>query len=286
VTMLGPLMCLSIVGPALTRNAGVAAGSRNRHAVPEFSQNHTPTTAVLHPLDPSSSESSADRAANGPQQGCRARTASEVLLLDALDVAARRGWADYVQMMILERARQHLAVLKAWSSSTVAVPPKESSMATPRSDNPDNSAGSRWPLNHRLRGAILVAEKVSNRTKSQTQTLHQGDLIMMATRVLDSHARSLRRLPDSLREVIDRELCVMHRRFVVSGAPQAENAELAARPNSAIDDTDDDERGPRQHNPSSRQHDPSIQYARFTARCCLSSLAPGGRRNTVVAKED
>src|SRR4029434_816755 len=33
-------------------------------------------------------------------------------------------------------------------------------------------------------------------------------------------------------------------------------------------------------------HDPSVQYARFTARCRLSSLAPGRGRNTVIAKED
>lgn len=182
-----------------------------------------------HAWDPSSPESSA----------IRARTASEVLFLDALDVAARRGWAEYLQMMIVERALQHLAVLEAWSSSTVAVPPMESKLATPRSDNPDNSAGSRWPLFHRLRGAILVANRVSNLTLSLTQTTNQGDQIKLAIRVLDSHARSLRRLPDSLREVIDRELCVVHRRFVVSGAPQVQNAKLAAQPSSAIDDADD-----------------------------------------------
>lgn len=151
----------------------------------------------------------------------RPRTASEVLMLEIVDIAQRRNWLEYARRLVAHRSSSHILILTRWSDSSVA-----GAMPAPNLDDPqERKLVGKQSTAERLRMAVEWANDADTQLRGPLQGAKSMEhLQSLARQLLHQHARCLAWLPDTVREAIDRDLCDMHRRFVVRGSA-AEDAD-------------------------------------------------------------
>jgi len=141
---------------------------------------------------------------------------SEVLFLELLQIALRRNWRRFASDLLAERSRQHEQVLKrAIEVSKQAAEPATSGA----SDDEDPLVSL---LGSSLATAVDERQAVLKDTESaQAEEGVSVDVTIARSRdLLDSFATSLIRLPDVLRDRIDRDIETRHRRFVILGSAE------------------------------------------------------------------
>lgn len=168
-------------------------------------------------------------------QHARPWTASEVLLLEVLDVAQRRGWEDFAVSLIHARARHHAQILKRWHQSPAVMGTRAATRGDP--NQTDNDAGDRTPVKDRLGELIRAADtevlQIGRETRDASPAVESS--MRRAIEMLHRHAAHLKRLPENLREAIDQDLCQSHRHFVLTGSPQSEElSEQSPSPGAQI----------------------------------------------------
>lgn len=146
----------------------------------------------------------------------RAFSSSEVLFLEVIEIARRRGWGNFAVDLIRARAAQQILLLDHWMTSRTVEALIDQEDREP-SGELDNDANDPQSLNRRLIAARVSAIDIENELRLLADDASFEEIDLAASRLLESHAAAMRTLPDSLREAMDWDQADYHRRFIISG---------------------------------------------------------------------